>query len=952
MTQRDRGLGVERDEGMAAAGPWSVKGIDPKAREVAKDLARRSGMTLGEWLNQMIIEGELEPSMPFRDDPAEPGYRGGAARDFADRAFGPPGEPFRAPSPSKGGEMQRIARAVDQLTARIEAAEHRSTLAISGVDQSVRGVLARLEAVERDQGAVAARFDNALDDVRQAQAKAAEKMRRLADDEAPRLEAMKAFETALGKLAEKVYEGEGRTRSVLNELREDASNLSRRVDRAEAKVEAEPAALLVDSVVARLSDRLERAETRTADAVRGLEASFAGLDARLEAETERRFGTIASSLADQVSAVRAEMAERLKAASEGRLDRLEAALTDLSAQLAQNEQRSVQAVDRMGREVMRVASTLGERVARVEARSAETVQQMGGEMARIADAMEQRLSRQDAAQAQALEKLGGEIGRIAEKLAERIANAERRSTQSIEDVGEQLGRVTERLNQKHDRTQSELADRIQQSEARTAKLLEEANAAIEARLTEAQRRASLHAAQEAARKAAEAEVEGPDAGEVEPAMPSPFAAAPSIPPAFQPAFQPSGTEAPVFTHDPFAEPHTPPVAAEPAFDDPFAASPAPQTFAPAALAEPEPPRPPNATRAMLEQARAAVRQAADKAEPRGRRALGDAPPPGSVVAPPLESDGFKPFGLQLPKRKKKEVVTLRTAVVASGTAAALAMTTAGGVLLVNAEQGSAPAERTGTPHFGVAPTAVQADAPPQPAAPPAQMAVALTPPPGAAEGLKTPSAPSIPAIDASPAPAAADPAPAPSPAQPVAKTIYSAAVRRIESGDLGGVEDLKKAANLGHAPAQFYLAKLYETGGAGLSKDLVEARRWTERAAENGDASAMHNLGLYYYEGEAGPLDAAKAAQWFLKAASQGVTDSQFNLAMLYAKGYGVPQNPAEAYKWYLIAASGGDNGAKAAAQAIRGQLTPEAQSAAERSAAAFHAQSRGGSARTLTASR
>ena len=45
----------------AAAAPWSVKGIDPKAREIAKDLARRSGMTLGEWLNSMIMEdGEDE----------------------------------------------------------------------------------------------------------------------------------------------------------------------------------------------------------------------------------------------------------------------------------------------------------------------------------------------------------------------------------------------------------------------------------------------------------------------------------------------------------------------------------------------------------------------------------------------------------------------------------------------------------------------------------------------------------------------------------------------------------------------------------------------------------------------------------------------------------------------------------------------------------------------------
>ena len=44
---------------MTAAAPWSVKGIDPKAREVAKELARRSGMTLGEWLNRVILEDEM-----------------------------------------------------------------------------------------------------------------------------------------------------------------------------------------------------------------------------------------------------------------------------------------------------------------------------------------------------------------------------------------------------------------------------------------------------------------------------------------------------------------------------------------------------------------------------------------------------------------------------------------------------------------------------------------------------------------------------------------------------------------------------------------------------------------------------------------------------------------------------------------------------------------------------
>ena len=49
---------------MSANAPWSVKGIDPQAREIAKDLARRSGQTLGEWINSMIIEGGKGEAAP------------------------------------------------------------------------------------------------------------------------------------------------------------------------------------------------------------------------------------------------------------------------------------------------------------------------------------------------------------------------------------------------------------------------------------------------------------------------------------------------------------------------------------------------------------------------------------------------------------------------------------------------------------------------------------------------------------------------------------------------------------------------------------------------------------------------------------------------------------------------------------------------------------------------
>lgn len=49
--------------------PWSVKGIDGKAREIAKDAARSQGKTLGEWLNMKILEAASDEADLKSDAP-------------------------------------------------------------------------------------------------------------------------------------------------------------------------------------------------------------------------------------------------------------------------------------------------------------------------------------------------------------------------------------------------------------------------------------------------------------------------------------------------------------------------------------------------------------------------------------------------------------------------------------------------------------------------------------------------------------------------------------------------------------------------------------------------------------------------------------------------------------------------------------------------------------------
>lgn len=55
-----------------------------------------------------------------------------------------------------------------------------------------------------------------------------------------------------------------------------------------------------------------------------------------------------------------------------------------------------------------------------------------------------------------------------------------------------------------------------------------------------------------------------------------------------------------------------------------------------------------------------------------------------------------------------------------------------------------------------------------------------------------------------------------------------------------------------------------------VNKNRVEAVRWFRKAADQGHAEAQFNLGNCYYNGEGVALDRAEAVRWLRKAADQG----------------------------------------------------------------------------------
>jgi localization factor PodJL len=879
---------------MTAGAPRSARYVDPTSREVAEDLARRSGLSLGEWVSRLMAEGpEDATSQDYFSQPMHSNYV------ETPRPSPPRYETVVHPV----DEVGRVTGAIDRLSERIEGAESRQALAIAGIERSVREVITRIDAAEREQMQVAARFEGAVQETKGETARLGERLRRIEEEAAgPRsVEALRALEGALGKVAGHVYEGEQRSRDGLGELR--------------GRVQ-----------------RLDVAEQATGGAIRELKAACSALDSRLnlaEQGAEESLARAAANLSARVEATREDLTAQLAAAADARFDRMEQTLAKMGEHVRAAEQRQTGALERMGREVLEVAQALNRKVHAVEHGSVQAAERVGAEVSRITGAVEDRLVRADSIQAQALEKLGGEIARITERLADRIGNAERRSAQAIDDVGEQVARITERVSQRQERTTTELADRIRQSEERTARLLEEARLKIDDRLSETQRRIA-----EAPRAPATGSNElddtlfgdapfpgfetppaerpfaGPDASELATprAAPSAFddtdfdAAA-----RFEPPQRPAPTPAPAATAR--REPEVDEVELEPnvGFDvddeligpgasvyDPMPAAPPSR---PLPVAAPEPPRADPAgpagaltTREVIERARAAAKAASDREAPARPRPAATRAADDTVVQ-----------SLTFGRSRKKPGGGMTGALMVASLMAAIGLSASGYVFLEMRPGGKLPKR--------------------------------------VSDSLSVASDSSQPPMSANAPLAAVALSPQPAGAGPDLTGAYSAAIARINADQKDGLADLKKLADGGYAPAQFYLAELYQDGKAGLHQDPAESRRWLEKAAEGGDRTAMHNLALDYHEGVGGPKNAASAAEWFRRAAELGLLDSQFNLAALYEHGDGVSQNAAEAYKWYLIAGRSGDAEARAGALRVRTGLSADERAMAERAAQDFQPQ-------------
>ncbi len=144
--------------------------------------------------------------------------------------------------------------------------------------------------------------------------------------------------------------------------------------------------------------------------------------------------------------------------------------------------------------------------------------------------------------------------------------------------------------------------------------------------------------------------------------------------------------------------------------------------------------------------------------------------------------------------------------------------------------------------------------------------------------------------------------------------VFAEGLAGTPRNDQRGAEYFEKAANAGHRRAQINLGILY-LRGQGVTRDLVQARAWLEKAAATEDPAALYTLGRAMEErDETIAADSIRAADLYRRAAQKGHALASLRYGLAMVDGIGVKRDPNGAQAWLLQA---NDSGVPEAALAL-----------------------------------
>ncbi len=429
---------------MKPAGTWSVKGIDSITRELAKKAAHQRGMTLGQWLNEVVRHQAAEAD----ERPAEQDRRAAADPDIA-------------------GRLDELA---EQLRALVRKEQSTAVARFASPDEAEAAGLAEvIERIERNEAATAKTLDviNArLDEL-------AGQMREMASrvsEHDGSADAMKTgeLETALRNVMEHLEQSEARTSETLEHIQRRLDDVAAQATEATAMAgsgeggktlaDIEQRLDVLNGHLAEIRERTDE-ETRAyvdahleklAERVEAVYRTSQGLPGKVEGLVseiaESRFGEIESRIDTMVSRLRARLEEMASGALEA--DRIAARVDELDRKLDKvaSQAASAQELDGMRAAIEQLSLRVDTKADRKDfdaiARRLETF---------IAGLKEERSKNSPASD---LEKRVLELERTLRRISESgegpaaavAGETAIRLEKSIELIEKRLGKAEDRLN--------------------------------------------------------------------------------------------------------------------------------------------------------------------------------------------------------------------------------------------------------------------------------------------------------------------------------------------------------------------------------------------------------------------------------------------------------------------------------------------------------------------------
>lgn len=432
---------------MSSAHSWSVKGIDPKVREAAREAATRQGMTLGEYLS-LALQGAQESAADGGSaPPAQTAPRSYAGARTRGARFGSPvydaddEDDWHVSGPTT---LPRVTDPV-RLAQRIESIERRTQLAVTGldravstIDRSVLGLAARIEDAEALSGESADRIADALEQFR------------IAGD------------TLTGRLAHAETEV-AESRRVLDGATTELTNAQQELATAKERLEgqvaiAEEVARRAEAAASFLTTELENRDAAIGHKLGAIEdQTREGITRALNAAREaaedaaRQAAEASADAVTELRRLQERMAERLTETENSARRAVEAAIEETRAEQAQLGERTARAEteargarEALLEEVVRLESEIANRIAAAEQIKAEQAALISRIERAEAGARESTAGLRQAAGAAIADLRNAQLG-LAARVKQVEETAGRNGTLDLAEVRQQQQDIAERL---------------------------------------------------------------------------------------------------------------------------------------------------------------------------------------------------------------------------------------------------------------------------------------------------------------------------------------------------------------------------------------------------------------------------------------------------------------------------------------------------------------------------